>query len=155
MKKLLPIFVLALAVTVAAQKPPKGFFVEYDKFTDETEVSFLDYDSAFAAAWFTYKGKTLDSDVETFLLTFDGRRCDGYCFNDPELIFLIDGERTLLPKLSRVLSDSATFPISRDLMARLIAAKKIEYRVGRFEAEWKEKLRAKLKTLLDLGTVKK
>jgi len=149
---------LIFAVSADAQpKAPKGFEITYDKFKDHTQVIF--YDFAFNitfAAWFQYEGTAIEADVDEFLFTFrGGSRCPGFCFKSPSLIFLIDSDRHRLPELDRLLSDTATFTIDRATLTRLAAAKKVEYQVGSFSGEWKEKNIGKLKTLLDLGTVKR
>ena len=158
MKKLLPLFLLILAVTAAAQtKAPKGFTVNYDKFKDRSTVYFDGYGVGVSESFgFLHDGQTLAADQSEFYLMFTGSRasCTGFCFKSgTELILLIDGERVVAGTDSR-LSDHVFFYVKRDLIERLAAAKFVEYQVGRFEGKWEEKTLSKFKTLLDLGTVK-
>jgi hypothetical protein len=160
MKKLLPlvaIFLLSLSVVAQDTKPPKGFVRNYDKFKDLTEVSFTDsgFLPPYYTGWFRHEGQKLEADIDKFYITFRGYRCTGFCFKSPTLIFIIDGERLAMPRLDNLLSDTATWTLDRDTLSRITGAKLVEYQVGGFEGNWKDKTIPKFKTLLDLGTVKK
>lgn len=152
-------FLLGSASPTFAQKdakPPKEFKVSYDKFQDETAVVLMDFDRIlFFDVWFRYKGEAaLSADVTDFYITFrTPGRCSGFCFYDPQLIFLIDGERLPFPAI-KTLSDIATFPLTRDTIERISKSKKVEYQVGRYQGELKTTSFAKFKTLLELGTKK-
>lgn len=153
MKILLLICVLASGLM--AQKLPKGFEVEYDKFRDETRTSFLDYPGSLTTELgFAHSGTAITSNIQSFHLHIFASRnqCYGYCFNDPELIFLIDGHRVRLE--SEALDDSVTFFLERSVVEKMASAKHIEFQISRFRGEWKEKSIIKIKTLLDLATVK-
>lgn len=162
MKTRIFLIIFVLSVTAFAQdpnkpaKPPKGFQIVYDKFKDKTEVGFYDvgFSNPSFAAWFRHPGPVLEGDIGEFVFAFLGGRCSGYCFNDPALIFIIDGDRVVMPPLRNFLGDTAAFPIERDLLTRIAAAKLVEYQVGRYQGVLKDKNIARLKTLLDLGTKK-
>lgn len=149
-------FILTLAAS-GQTKLPKGFEMDYDKFKDETEISFDDGLSPKFIGWFQHSGQSLKKDIDEFNFTFMGsrQRCTGYCFkNDPGLIFLIDGERVKTPEIENFLGDTITFQIGRAMVAKIAAAKEVQFQVGPFEGTWKDKTLAKFKTLLDLGTAK-
>ena len=163
MKILVLILLLAAAVfgQTQTQKLPKEFAIKYDKFKDETDVSFYDFGSSLlpsgttTTVGFIHPGNTLQQDSKEFYLFFSKSGCSGFCFHDPSFILLIDGERVIVSNRSDVLSDSVLFFVDRSILSRIASAKLVEYQVGRFEGAWKEKNIAKFKTLLNLGTIKK
>lgn len=151
MKKLLPI--LLILICAAAALGQDGLETKYDKFKNETSVTFwgtgLGVDEA---AMFTHSGDKLTSDVDTFFLYFRGNgRCYGFCFHDPGLILLIDGNREDLGT-RKTLSDGVVFSISRDMLKKIADAKLVEYQVGRYEGKWETKTLNKFKLLLAAGT---
>ena len=156
MKKLLPLFILLLAVSAFGQiKAPSGFTATYDKFKDLSHVYFSGYGvGVMESVGFFSNGADLVKDQERFYLSFAGTRCHGFCFNDSTLIVLADGER-IHSGTDKGLGDSAFYMVTRDTIAKIAAAKLVEYQVGRFEGKWEAKTLAKFKTLLDLGTVAK
>lgn len=153
------ILILGICAVIPGQSlsnPPKGFLVDYDKFKDHSDVSYLSNDyKGLLQSWisFNYKGQSLERDVETFYVTFSGTgRCGGFCFNRPTLILLIDGERYSIP--NKQLADIVRFPLGRPIVEKLANAKLVEFQVGKYEEVWKRKGIEKWRQLLALGTVK-
>ena len=137
--------ILLLTIPALAQT------VTYDKFKDETRVSVYKPNMGLSIEWaFTYQGRELKENVDTFYVNFTGGRyCNGYCFKDPMLILLIDGERVDLSDGRHRLGDSAAFAVDRAVMEKAVNAKLVEYQVGPYEGRWKEK---DIRKLFDAGT---
>ena len=145
---------MALAIVGLGQsvKLPSEFAVSYDKFKDKTDAYFID--GWRITSGFIHSGSVLKEDQAEFYIIFHGAYCTGFCFHNPSLIFIIDGEHLALPE-ERQLTDDALFLLDRSVIERIASAKIVEYQVGQFENKWKDKSIAKFKLLLDLGTVKK
>jgi hypothetical protein len=144
-----------IAVGQSISKPPKGFRVDYDKFKDRTDVSYLSTDyKGLLQSWFsfTYDGQNLQKNVETFYVTFLGTgRCYGFCFKQPTLILLIDGDRHAIS--NNQLADIVRFPLPRSIVEKIANAKIVEFQVGTYEEVWKPKAIEKWRQLLGLGTL--
>jgi len=154
--KLLFLITLLASLGYGQAKPAKGIDVAYDKFKDETTVSFVDFPSTFM---FTHPGRTIDADAQEFFFRF-GYSCPGYfCFRgDVGFRVIIDGGPPLQVAEDEhlVLADTMVFIINRENLAKLAAAtKQVEYQVGTYRGTWKDKIITKFKALLDAGTVKK
>lgn len=147
------IVILAFAMSAFGQKSKVG--ADYDKFKDETTVSFNGYGVGVSEnISFTFSGKDLKADAEEFMFWFGGNRCRGYCFDDPEFIMIIDGRRSAVYTDKR-LDNSAIFTVPRSEVEAIANATLVEYRVGSFQGKWEQKTIGMFKELLALGTVKK
>ncbi len=131
----------------------KNLTIKYDKFKDQTRISFEGFSNVDYTIGTEYNGESLRRNANDFYIYFyGGSRCYGFCFHDPELILIVDGERTFAGT-DEGLSDSAIFSIDRKMLERLAAAKLVEFQVGRYEGKWKDKDIENFKTLLGLATV--
>ena len=150
------ILILILSVAGLAQtKLPKWFDVSYNKFEDQTTISFVEYGQMIYMVSGAYPGETLERELDDFYITFTRQDCYGFCFKgDVNLTLLIDGKRVVAGERESVLNDSISFTVHRDLIKQIAAAKLVEYKVGIFEKKWEPKSLAKFKLLLDLSTVK-
>lgn len=156
MKTFLLIVVLAAAAFAQDRKLPNDFTVSYDKFKDVSTVTFNDGRTfaGYLVGGFDHPGEKLTATIDDFYFMFRPvGRCSGFCFDDPELIFIIDGERISLGR-DRGLHDLALYIITRPLLDRLASAKLVEFKVGRFEGKFDAKTFPKLRTLLEMATVK-
>lgn len=156
MKTLLLIASLAIAAVAQDTKLPNDFTVSYDKFKDITTVTFNDGRTfaGYMIGGFDHPGEKMTGPVDDFYLMFRPvGRCSGFCFNDPELIFIIDGERVSIG-MDRGLHDRAYYAISRPLLQRIASAKLVEFRVGYYEGRFHAKTFPKLRTLLEMSVVK-
>lgn len=175
MKKLLPLFLLIVSVAAYSQKPaklPKEISEKYDKFNDRTEISLELVAVPPKSGWlsgggfpntnihFEYAGKTLAADVTEFTIVFlDG--CSRYssCFRDSdEVIFLLDDSERLKKGnaiMSGVVDDVIGFNLTRDDLVKLGSAKKVEFKVGNYEALLRPKELPLFKALLEMATAKK
>ncbi len=154
MKILLAILLLS-AAAVAQTKLPKWFDVSYNKFEDQTTISFVEYGQMIYMVSAVYPGETLTRELDDFYITFTRQDCYGFCFKgDVSLILMIDGKRVIAGERENTLSDSISFTVHRDLIKQIASAKLVEYKVGIFEKKWEAKSLAKFKLVLDLSTVK-
>jgi hypothetical protein len=149
------LIVISCVVALPQSRPPKGFLVDYDKFKDITDVSYLSTDyKGLLQSWisFNYQGRNLDKNIETFYVTFLGTgRCYGFCFKEPTLILLIDGERYSVS--NNQLANIVRFALPRSTVEKIVHAKIVEFQVGTYEEAWKPKAIEKWGQLLALGTV--
>jgi hypothetical protein len=158
MKKLLPLFLLIFAAASFGQT--RGLQVKYDKFKDETTVSYVrlnvvktDLSMIIAA---DYPGEKLAKDHDEFSLSFG---CRAVCFSpslSTKLIMLVDGERiTLTPLSSRPSIDLAIFMLSRVQLKKLADAKLVEFQVGSYEGVFLDPDHENIKKMLEATTATK
>jgi hypothetical protein len=154
-----------------AYRAPKGIESAYDKFRDQTRVSFetspeIPRYSIYTHGWglrmvvaFTFSGKEINRNADEFNISFMGSCPDrGYCFEDKtELIFLTDGLPLTLthPNSSPdYVSDVITYELSRAELKRLADSKTVEFTLDRNAAKLTSKQIALIATLLSEATFK-
>lgn len=168
--------ILVLAVAGLGQKLPKGFNQTYDKFKDVTLIDFVGRPiittkrprsiyGVYVRGYFNFDSAELKADAPVFWLHVEAASgaCRSWCFiRDHDFILLLDGKPYPLkyPKgdwNGNASSDyeAVTFSLERSELEQIIKAAKVEFQLGSFEGELKEKDLAYFKTLLDLGTAKK
>lgn len=145
--------------TIGQFHPPvKDVAVEYDRFKDQTLVSFIDtYATPELAVGFIYDGKKLTADARFFAFTFSGK-CRSVCFNGSvDLLVIVDGGKPIKAgRKENAFGDSVTLAVYRDKFQAIAEAKEsVEYQVGRYEGKWTESDIAVFKKLWALGTALK
>ena len=173
MKKLIPlIFVLLFSLSTAFSqdlpiqakikplKNNKSFSFRYDKFKDQTTVTFsgiaikpskttriytyLDY-----YVNFSFKGQEIPEDIDSYYLVFKSTSRSWSFIDNRNLILLIDGEKLGLGQGDRdgevntgygryssvSVSERVFFKVDRDFFNKIVNAKTVELQLGGFESE--------------------
>ncbi len=123
----------------------------YDKFKDETKVAYRTEHGVAMTTVFTYGGTELVGKAQLFYFIFSKSSCPGLCFDDPALIFLIDGERTTIGSY-KGFGSSAIFSTSRSIIIKIAKAKSVEFQVGSFEGKLSDEDIKQYTELLKLAT---
>lgn len=145
MKCLLVIAFLALSVTAQIE-------AKYDKFKDQTTVSFSDRYIGTKGGAVRVHVSFIDKDPDTIRFTFRALLGREYRFLRTQgLVILADGERFVSPR-GKWATDKEwellMHTIDRSELVKIAAAKKVELQLGRLEVELSEKQRKELKDLL-------